>query len=317
MLAEIAFQPLALKNSFLHVEVIPALGGKISSLRLLPDGTELLQPPLRPYASHSRDMTRTMSFDQGDASGFDECLPSVSPCILSTAGGHISIPDHGDFWRIEWQAGVASNRIQLSAEGFSLPLRFEKTLHLDDSTLKIDYRVTNTGDLPAPRAWSAHPLFAVDAGDRIVVPGHVEQVTVEGSAADRLGKAGAAHNWPLAIQSDGRTTDLSVAGGPDDLIGDKIYMAAPREGWCALERCRLKTRIEVRFNPDEIPWLGLWLCYGGWPEAGPVRQQCVALEPCTAPVDSLAAAIDSGAARHLAAGASTTWSVEFRLTRVS
>jgi galactose mutarotase-like enzyme len=47
-------------------------------------------------------------------------------------------------------------------------------------------------------------------------------------------------------------------------------------------------RVRVRFDATIIPYLGLWLCYGGWPERDGPKQMCVAMEPSTAPVDSLA-----------------------------
>ena len=69
-----------LKTDTFSVDVLPALGGKIASMRK--NGVELLQQPLQPYAPR----TLWTGFEESDASGFDECLPSVSACeIASTA----------------------------------------------------------------------------------------------------------------------------------------------------------------------------------------------------------------------------------------
>ena len=68
------------------VTILPHLGGKISSI--LVKGNELLQVPLAPYGPR----TRTMSFDQSDASGWDECLPSVAACTVVTAAGPGPMP---------------------------------------------------------------------------------------------------------------------------------------------------------------------------------------------------------------------------------
>ena len=75
-------QSLTLRNERLHLEIMPAMGGKIASILSLPNGQELLQPPLLPYAPR----TRTMPFDEGEASGYDECIPSVSSCEIETGG---------------------------------------------------------------------------------------------------------------------------------------------------------------------------------------------------------------------------------------
>src|SRR5436305_4542411 len=76
------------------VTVLPRFGGKIASIRV--GSHELLQPPLSPIEPR----TRTMPFDQADASGWDECLPSVAACSVKTAAGQAEIPDHGDLWRV-------------------------------------------------------------------------------------------------------------------------------------------------------------------------------------------------------------------------
>jgi galactose mutarotase-like enzyme len=72
-----------------------------------------------------------------------------------------------------------------------------------------------------------------------------------------------------------------------------------------LERPSAGVRIRVGFDAAATPYLGLWLCYGGWPERPGTKQACVAMEPSTAPVDSLA---KSGPwSRVLAPGESFSW----------
>ena len=68
------------------VIVLPQFGGKIASIRI--GEQELLQQPLAPI----EPWTRTMAFDAGDASGWDECLPSVGACTVKTEAGVAAIP---------------------------------------------------------------------------------------------------------------------------------------------------------------------------------------------------------------------------------
>ncbi|QNI31745.1 hypothetical protein H7849_22280 [Alloacidobacterium dinghuense] len=295
----------------MRVVVLPSLGGKIASIQI-PTGEELLQQPLQPYALR----TRYMSFDASDASGWDECLPSVAACEVPIASGTVQIPDHGDFWQVPWEISAQNgNELAMFADGFSLPLRFGKTLRLDEHQLHIFYEVRNLSDEPVEYVWSAHPLFAVEPGDRIVLPESISEVTVEGSAKNRLGEPGTKQLWPQA-RMNGKSADLTIAGKKTDGIGDKLFTAAPKEGWCAIERRRLKSRVELRFDSQELPYLGLWICYGGWPGNGANRQQCVALEPCTALGDSLASAAEQGRARKLTASTEDRWSLELRVAGV-
>jgi galactose mutarotase-like enzyme len=311
-LKEEGVERLVLEAEPLRVEVLPALGGKVSSLRC--DGIELLQQPLRPYAHR----TLTIGFQESDASGFDECLPSVSPCEVVWDSRTIQVPDHGEFWRLACEVEPRGpGEVRLTATGSVLPLRFERTLKVDGEMLEIGYRLENIGNVEVPYGWSAHPLFCVDADDVIVMPTSVKQVTVEGSAHRRLGEKGKVHPWPMAELSSGRKVDLSLAGDVNDNTGDKLYAAAPLEGWVVIERRQVGLRVQLGFDPVILPWLGLWLCYGGWPEGQVNRQQCVALEPCTAPGDSLAEVLERGWARKLAPGRSASWQMTIVVGRIS
>jgi galactose mutarotase-like enzyme len=293
------------------VTILPRLGGKIASIKI--GETELLQSPLAAYAPR----TRTMSFDAGDASGWDECLPSVAACTVDTENGTASIPDHGDLWRVQWSE-ISDQRsddgsVTLSGECFSLPLKLERTVRLSESEpgyrLRLDYTLRNTGAPATPWSWAAHPLFVAEAGDRIVLPESIQTLRLEGSGAGRLGKGGDTVSWPEAALTNGNVCDLSVAQGPESEIGDKLF-AGPLSGsenWCALERPSAGVRITVGFDPAATPYLGLWICYGGWPERPGPRQMCVAMEPATAPVDSLA--VTGPWSRVLKVGESYSWAM--------
>ena len=299
--------------------LMPALGGKISSLRVGME--ELLQAPLKPLEPR----TRTMAFSDGDASGWDECLPSVAECDVQTEAGSAHIPDHGDLWRVPWQVlNAGQDSATLRAKCFSLPLQLTRSAILSEVAagwrLQLLYSLTNLGAFNVPWAWSAHPLFTVSAGDRIILPKDVLSVNVEGSSGDRLGTAHSSAktlSWPITKSKDGTDIDLSIASNPDSGIGDKLFAGALTplsEGWCTLERPQIGLRITVRFEPSLTPYLGLWLCYGGWPDGLGPKQVSVALEATTSPVDSLAK--PGTWSRQLDPGETFTWPMELQIDRI-
>jgi galactose mutarotase-like enzyme len=298
-----------------EVTILPRFGGKISSIKL--KGRELLQQPLAPIAPR----TQTMGFDEGDASGWDECLPSVAACSVPYADGEARIPDHGDLWRVEWDQVETKDEeqrthsVSLKGKCFSLPLELERTVYLKESPgggrLGFFYKLTNTGTDPAPWSWSAHPLFAVDAGDAINLPNGMRELRLEGSGGGRLGKSGDVVSWPVAKLANGGETDLTFALAANSGVGDKLFGGpVPAEvttGWCEIFRPKARVGIRVSFQAENTPYLGLWLCYGGWPEREGPKQMCVAVEPATAPVDSLT---ETGPwSRVLAAGESYEWAM--------
>jgi galactose mutarotase-like enzyme len=307
------------------VTVLPEIGGKIASIRI--GERELMQPPLAPIGR--RDFT--MGFDQSDASGWDECLPSVAACSVETESGSAEIPDHGDLWRVEWikagsrEQGVGSNKpanalVALIGKCFSLPLELERRIELSETEdgwrLNLSYLLRNKGEDSMPWSWAAHPLFVVEEGDRIVLPDSIMTLRLEGSGGGRLGKGGDAVRWPLATLTNGSTTDLSVAAAPDSGVGDKLF-AGPleqTENWCELVRSSAGVRIRVTFDTAATPYLGLWICYGGWPEKPGPKQVCVAMEPSTAPVDSLA--VTGPWSRVLAPGECFSWAMEVEIEKI-
>ncbi len=281
---------VVIKAGACSVTLLPHIGGKISSIRI--NNQELLQTPLAAL----KPRTRTMPFNASDASGWDECLPSVSACTVKTAAGPAEVPDHGDLWRVAWESISPNNgnSVSLRSKCFSLPLTLERGLSLTEMTkgwqIRLDYKLTNTGGHATPWSWAAHPLFAVDPGDTIVLPKSVATTRLEGSGGGRLGATDDVVAWPHASLPQGGSTDLAVVQSPQSGIGDKLFAGplASDANWCELHRPKAGVRIRVRFDSAATPYLGLWLCYGGWPNGPGPRQYCVALEPATAPVDSLA-----------------------------
>ncbi len=302
-----------LANTYLRMEVLPALGGKLSSLSLAGSGGELLQAPLKPYAAR----TATEPFDGADGSGWDECLPSIGPCRIPYGEKTAAVEDHGDFWRIPFTVEEANDtELRMQAEGTSLPLRFRRTLRLEGPVLHLGYSVENTADVPVPYGWSTHPLFAVEPYDRIHLPASVRQVTAAASANGRLRAGGSTHPWPLTVNAlDSAPLDLSLGGSIEDGVGDKLVLPAPSEGWAALERTTLRTLLTIRFNPAECPVLGLWICYGGWPGDPKAKKgYTVALEPCNLPIDSLADSLRQGGGALLAPGEQKQWKLQLEVS---
>src|SRR4051812_16779214 len=82
--------------------VLPDLGGKIVSIRSKSTGVEFLwQDPTRPY----RRPIYADEFGNYDASGFDECFPTIAPAPYPEAPwASIAIPDHGELWCTPWRS---------------------------------------------------------------------------------------------------------------------------------------------------------------------------------------------------------------------
>jgi galactose mutarotase-like enzyme len=295
----------ALTNSELFVEIIPDEGGRVSSLRSLRSGLEFLTQSRRSgrYPQAGLDT----GFQDGPCAGIEECLPTVGASGPETEGG--PAPDHGDFWQLPWQVLAASDKeISISAVGFSRTLRFNKRLTLEGKTLRIAYTVENMGSTAQSFLYACHPLFAVSRGDRVFLPNEIRELRLDYSKGDRLGISGSILSWPVT-QAGLR---LDVASGPEAGTAEMFYSSRLNETVCGIYREVSGEVLEVSFDSKRLPYLGLWLCYGGWPSDGEEPlQYAVALEPTTSPCNTLAKAQQTNAAISLQPGETYEWEILF------
>jgi len=296
-----------LKNSELSVEVLPAEGGRISSLKSLHSGMEFLTQSRRrgQYPQSGLDAR----FQDGPCAGIEECLPTVGPSGPETEGG--AAPDHGDFWQLPWKLLTASDTYaSLGTVGFSRTLRFSKQLSLEHNTLRVAYTVENAGSTAQSFLYACHPLFAVSAGDRVLLPSKIREVRLDCSKGDRLRASGSIVTWPTT--KSGFRLDMTL--GPEAGTAEMFYTSRLQDGLCGIYREASGHVLEVSFDSKRLPYLGLWLCYGGWPSDGEEpRQYAVALEPTTSPVNSLVNAQRTNTAISLKAGETYDWEILFTM----
>ena len=299
---------LLLQNGNLSVTVRPREGGRVSSLRSLQTNLEFLTQSQ--WKVRSKPPRMDASFRDGPCAGIEECLPTVGMSGKETQGG--PAPDHGDFWQLLWEVDRASAfEARLHADGFSRTLRFTKQLALEDSALRILYNVQNTGDEPQSFLYACHPLLSIEDGDRVVLPDEIRSLRLDYSCAGRLGERGDTVAWPHA----GPNLELDVVRPSDVGTAEMFYTASPREGQCALYRSALRQALLLSFDTAKLPFLGIWLCYGGWPGGNGAQQYAVAFEPTNSPCNTLIEAQRQGSAILLQPEATFEWEICFEVTR--
>lgn len=304
-------ETLSIENELLEVKILPAFGGKISSIRSKLSGEEFLLPPLTNY----HPVSLNASFSQSDGGGFDECFPSVASC--ESISGEAEVPDHGDLWRTNWQIDSSTARnIVLHVDSTSRPFRLTRGAALVDSSLILDYSLHNLSDSPGTWLWSAHPLLRVEEGDLIFLPDEIKELTVEYCSTDQF-QQHSRIDWPCAHTLAGTSVEFSKVKARDGVTAYKLFARINKSGWASLYRQRIKQGLVFRFAPSEMPFLGLWICSGAWPECKEKKQYTVALEPTNANVDSLEDAHRNGSASSLDGRKFRHWRLEVQLLGAS
>jgi len=310
------FVTLRLQNEHASLVVLPTLGGKIVSLRSRTTGTQFLwQDPTRPY----RIPQYGDNFGDYDASGWDECFPSIAECAypVSPWSGSV-VPDHGELWSIPWTGAQPNNTtLYLHTYGVRFPYHFEKWIRLAPAAagFTFAYRVTNLSPFAFPYIWSAHPLLAAEEGMRILLPG-TPNMRLQHVIGERgiSGDVGAKYTWPWLPSSSGHAVDYREIGSPALDANDKVVVDVPPEGWCALYRPHSGEYVGLTVSPKQIRFLGICVNHGGWPFTG-ARGFWVAVEPCTGWPDRLDQAIREGGFATLPAGQSVKWKLDLRIGR--
>jgi len=307
------FPAIALRNEEIEVVAIPTIGMKLSNLRRL-RGREWLwrsdQIPLalpRPGASY---------VETADSGGWDECFPTVGPSPLPGAPpGTPPLPDHGELWSAEWASSVFDHAegttLESTARGSRLPYEFHRgvTVLRDAPVVRLRYRLRHTGGAAFPWIWSSHPLFNVQPGTAVELPGVRQMKLDQVHGRDDLSPDDVV-SWPGAIGGDPERFTLPSGGG----WAVKLFGDVGAGGTMALVDPRQGERIELAVRRDEVPQVGLWINCEGWAPAGRRPYYNVALEPCIGAPDRLADAVESwGTAQTLSPGEERAWSVEVRL----
>ncbi len=274
--------------------MMPERGGKITSLvdtdrdrEWLEQAADVLVGP--PDVENS--------FDEGDMSGWDEMMPTISACRYP--GAAIELPDHGELWRVPWEVTRQSSfSVSTRVPGHILPYVFERTLTLDPRRVRMEYRVSTTGDDDLTFLWAAHPLFALQPGTRLVLDGgssSFEQVHEDGART--------AVTWP--------PSGVVIADVADVGHGQKFFTSALNESVAASLTDPDGAQLTLGWRASQIPWIGLWL-----DNCSLSRRPVAAIEPTCAPDDSLEASSLAGQSWTVPPGLAKHWNIKISVSGV-
>jgi hypothetical protein len=298
-----------LHDGDLTVCVVPELGGKLCSI--VWEGRELLaRNPLRParYGAPYADF---------DASGFDECLPSIGSCAYPEEPWRgTQVPDHGEVWSIPWSHSRNGERVRLGVRGVRFPYIFEKSIELrTPGSIRLTYALTNESCFPFKYLWSAHPLLAPNPGMRVHLPPETA-VRVDWSKDSRLGSLLEEHPWPVSHDRFGREVDLGLIPNRESGHVEKLYTTRLNDGWCAVHDPEDGFYVAAIFPSERVPYVGLSINLGGWPLDRPAYYN-LGLEPCNGYPDRLDVAVAAGDCAIAAPGERHEWHVDLHIGRCS
>ncbi|GGH03456.1 hypothetical protein GCM10007415_44580 [Parapedobacter pyrenivorans] len=273
---------ICMENDHLRVDVIPALGGKISSVFNKEYKKEFL------WHNEKLDLQENRPGDDYDShflGGIDELLPNDLPEEIDGT----AYPDHGELWTCRLEHAVSENAVSVYGVLPLSGLHYRKTVCLETGTakIKLTYHIINESGERRRFLWKLHAALRIAPGDRLVTP--ARQAKVVNLAASRFGDPGE-FKWPVIAG-----VDASVVPEKNGTM-DFFYLYDSPAGEMALLSENGKCRFSYLYDQRVFPYQWYFASYGQFRDhytailepasAMPVqvneaadRGQCSVLEP--------------------------------------
>lgn len=284
----------------LRAVFLPLYGGKCTSMNVLENGRELLEQAV---GAHYKKPVYMGDYIDAECSAFDDMFPTILPahCEQFPWEGTL-MPDHGEVYALPWQYAIESDRLHMWVYSLRFAYRLDKWISEREGGILIEYQARNLSEYDFDFLYSAHCMLAAEEGARLILPFKQNTPsTIIFSDLEELGGYGAPALWPCT-----KGIDFAETPPKETMIGYKFYFEEPiPEGWFKYVYLD-GTALRVSFNPEQLPWFGLWVNYGAFK-----NMYNVAPEPSTAPFDRPDAAKRRGKASVLKGGATYDWHFHF------
>ena len=302
------FDILVLENSRVRASVIPSLGGRVWELLDRVRG--------RQWIWHRKDVPLAASpsgssYDDVWAGGWDELFPNDAPADFEGR----SLPDHGEWWTTAWTVAEATGgaeavvRLVANTRIRKASCIKEYRLAGDSDTIHVSYRIESREPDAFHFLFKQHLAIAVSPSCELALPGG--RVSAVDPAFGTMLPGPGPFDWPLARGADLDNLDLSRVP-PRAAAREFVYVTELPESWCGVDDVAAGASIRMLFDHRRMPFLWLFLSYGGWRDC-----YTAVLEPCTNMPKDLSEAVRTGRSARLDAGKVFQTSVAVTLSAFS
>jgi hypothetical protein len=299
------FEALVLENSQVRASIIPSLGGRVWELSDRVRG--------RQWIWHRGDVPLAVSpsgssYDDVWAGGWEELFPNDAPADFE---GRV-LPDHGEWWTTAWTVAEATGGVEavvrLVADTRIRRASCIKEYRLggDADTIRVLYRIESREPDAFHFLFKQHLAIAVTPSCELALPGG--RVSAVDHAFGTMLPGPGPFDWPLAQGAGLDDVDLSRVPAPD-MEKEFVYVSELPESWCGVDDVSAGASIRMRFDHRHMPFVWLFLSYGGWRDC-----YTAVIEPCTNMPKDLSEAVRAGQSARLDPGAVFQTSVAVTLS---
>jgi hypothetical protein len=269
-----------------HIECIPEDGARISVLNytghdLLTASPALFKPPEKFYGE----------FETRPVFGYDDCFPSVDPCIYSEK--QIKSRDHGELCWQKWQTQINSNTLISSVDCLKPEVTFKRIMEFVENKLIWRFEVVNRSSEKIVFLHVMHALFPIERITKIKLP-DFKKVADEASPAE------------VDIKSTEELTNnlLSSKSG----VYKMLLLKEINDGTVTIG-FRNGLNLHINFDIKLFPTLGIWWNNTGYPEESGLQRTECAFEPIPGTCSDLSKSIIDGIYLSTEPGKTLSWEV--------
>src|SRR5262249_11262422 len=126
------------------------------------------------------------------AAGYDDMFPTIAESFYQHFPWKGTLlPDHGEVWSLDWKVEQGETLLTMSCRAVRLPYKLSRRVTLPaENQLRFDYKLENLSSFPFSYLWSAHPIFRLEEGARILLPEECRIATTGSSLSGRIGRFG-------------------------------------------------------------------------------------------------------------------------------
>lgn len=297
---------LTLRNDQVEIVIDEADGGVIRRLARPGKDNVLAErrwaTPVAPASSTSYGDER-LDFLAGYSGGWHETFPNYG------GGGTVlgvPIPFHGDVARAQWSViDATSDSVEMECAS-RLPVILSRRVQLDGSVVRLEETARADADIDVPILWGHHPIFAVQPGMRIDLPGGQIRARAAWQSDITDIPDDATGTWPnLLIRGESR----DLASVPDHPVTRLACVHNPPGAWAALRDPSRGAGVALSWDAAVFGNLWIWLETGSTDFPWYGRARFLGLEPQSAATpDGLAVAVAEGTALAVPGrGALSAW----------
>lgn len=269
-----------LESEALRVTINPRVGGTITKVVHKAAGFSVLgttpwdtiDEPLEPTAA--RDEPTWLTRYTG---GWPLLFPNGGDACEFAGTFH---GFHGEASISPWEASVAGARMILNRRFFTVPVRMQREIAVEDDLIVVRERAILEGDRPIQVMWGHHPTFGDDLLDGAFEIRSGARTVMTDKAYDPPTnplQPGVTGNWP---QVKGKAGAFDLGRPPSGPMAALCFLSDFESPWISIRRMDDAVAAVLSWDATVFPYAWLWYELGGTPD-GPwfSRARLIGLEP--------------------------------------